>query len=66
MGSVATPLPALSRTSWGSRIAELQVRVLWEELLERYSNVEVVGPPVRTRSSFVNGFPELPVQLHER
>ena len=52
--------------SWGSRIAELQVRVLWEELLERYSNVEVVGPPVRTRSSFVNGFLELPVQLHAR
>ena len=50
----------------GSRIAELQVRVLWEELLQRYERVEVVGPPVRTRSSFVNGYTELPVQLHAK
>ena len=50
----------------GSRIADLQVRVLWEELLQRYEMVEVVGPPVRTRSSFVNGYSELPVQLHAK
>jgi len=48
----------------GSRVAELQVRVLWEELMERYRLVEVVGEPVRTRSSFVNGYLELPVKLH--
>mgnify|MGYP002261856176 CR=1 FL=1 len=48
----------------GSRVAELQVRVLWEELMARYSNVEVVGDPVRTRSSFVNGYLNLPVKLH--
>jgi len=48
----------------GSRVAELQVRVLWEELMARYSNVEVVGEPVRTRSSFVNGYLNLPVKLH--
>ena len=50
----------------GSRVAELQVRVLWEELMKRYQMVEVVGPPVRTRSSFVNGYLELPVRLHAR
>lgn len=48
----------------GSRVAELQVRVLWEEILRRYEAVEVVGEPVRTRSSFVNGFQRLPVRLH--
>ncbi len=47
----------------GSRMAEMQVRVLWEEILNRFSRVEVVGEPVRVRSSFVNGFQELPVRL---
>ncbi|MFK7898578.1 MAG: cytochrome P450 [Myxococcota bacterium] len=50
----------------GSRIAELQVRVLWEELMQRYANVEVVGVPSRVRSSFVNGYQTLPVRLHAR
>jgi cytochrome P450 len=48
----------------GSRVAEMQVRILWEELMQRYQKVEVVGDPVRTRSSFVNGYQELPVKLH--
>jgi cytochrome P450 len=47
----------------GSRVAELQVRVLWEELMKRYRMVEVVGEPIRTRSSFVNGYLEMPVRL---
>jgi cytochrome P450 len=48
----------------GSRMAEMQVRVLWEEILQRYRTVEVVGEPVRVRSSFVNGYQKLPVRLH--
>jgi cytochrome P450 len=48
----------------GSRVAELQVRILWEELIQRYSQVEVVGEPVRVRSSFVKGYQLLPVRLH--
>lgn len=48
----------------GSRLAELQLRVLWEEILERFRMVEVVGEPVRVNSSFVKGYHELPVQLH--
>jgi len=48
----------------GSRIAEMQLRVLWEEIMKRYSKVEVVGDPVRVRSCFVKGFQELPVRLH--
>jgi len=50
----------------GSRLAELQLRVLWEEILERFHMVEVVGDPVRVKSSFVKGYHELPVQLHPR
>lgn len=50
----------------GSRLAELQLRVLWEEILDRFHKVEVVGDPVRVKSSFVKGYHELPVQLHPR
>ena len=38
----------------GSRIAELQLKVLWEELLPRFPVIEVMGPPTRVRSSFVH------------
>jgi cytochrome P450 len=48
----------------GNRVAELQLNLLWEELLERYSRIEVVGPPVRAISNFVRGYTELPVVLH--
>ncbi|WP_314949794.1 cytochrome P450 [Bradyrhizobium cosmicum] len=47
----------------GNRLAELQLRVLWEELLKRCSFVEVVGEPVRTPSSFVTGYLSLPVRI---
>lgn len=48
----------------GNRVAELQLNILWEELLERYSRIEVVGPPVRAISNFVRGYTQLPVKLH--
>jgi cytochrome P450 len=48
----------------GSRLAEMQLRVLWEEIMQRYRFVEVVGKPVRVKSSFVKGFAELPVRVH--
>jgi len=48
----------------GSRIAEMQVRVLWEEILKRFRTIEVVGEPQRVRSCFVKGYRELPVRVH--
>ena len=45
----------------GNRLAEMQLRVLWEELLPRFRRLEVVGKPVRIRSNFINGYSELPV-----
>jgi cytochrome P450 len=48
----------------GSRLAEMQLRILWEETLNRYRKVEVVGVPVRVRSNFVKGFKELQVRVH--
>jgi len=47
----------------GNRVGELQLRVLWEELLKRFHAVEVVGAPVRTRHVFIRGYTELPVRL---
>jgi len=48
----------------GSRLAEMQLRVLWEETLARFRAVEVVGPPQRVRSNFVKGYSYLPVRVH--
>ncbi|MEE4110251.1 MAG: cytochrome P450, partial [Halieaceae bacterium] len=50
----------------GNRLAELQLHTLWEELLERFDRIEVVGEPKRTLSVFVKGYRELPVVLHPR
>lgn len=48
----------------GNRLAEMQLRIVWEEIMQRFHTVEVVGEPVRVRSSFVKGFSDLPVRLH--
>jgi cytochrome P450 len=48
----------------GNRLAEMQLRVLWEEIMLRFSRIEVVGDPVRVQSSFVHGYSELPVRVH--
>jgi cytochrome P450 len=47
----------------GNRLAELQLKILWEEILERFPVVEVAGEPVRTRSPFVHGITHLPVRI---
>ncbi|MEM9521192.1 MAG: cytochrome P450 [Actinomycetota bacterium] len=48
----------------GARIAELQLRILWEEILPRFERIEVMAEPDRTLSSFVKGYTRLPVQVH--
>ncbi len=50
----------------GNRLAEMQLRVLWEEIMKRYDKVEVVGKPVRILSNFIKGYSELPVVLHPK
>ena len=47
----------------GNRLAELQLKILWEELLARFPVIEVVGEPTRVRSAFVRGFTKLPVRI---
>ena len=48
----------------GNRLAELQLRVLWEEIMQRFRFVEVMGEPERVQSNFVRGYKTLPVRLH--
>ncbi|MEJ2089027.1 MAG: cytochrome P450 [Gammaproteobacteria bacterium] len=50
----------------GNRLAEMQLRIVWEEIMKRFEMVEVVGEPKRNLSAFVHGFTELPVRLHEK
>jgi cytochrome P450 len=47
----------------GSRLAELQLRVLWEEILQRFDRIEVREEPSRAFSSFVKGYTHLPVEI---
>ena len=47
----------------GNRLAEMQLRVLWEEILKRFENIEVVGEVERKFSSFVKGYTSLPVRV---
>lgn len=47
----------------GNRLAELQLKIMWEEALKRYPTIEVVGRPERVYSSFVHGYRSLPVRI---
>ncbi len=47
----------------GNRLAEMQLKILWEEIVKRFPVIEVVGEPVRVRSNFVRGFSQLPVRI---
>lgn len=50
----------------GNRLGEMQLRILWEELLARFSHIEVLGEPERVESNFVMGYTDLQVKLHAK
>src|SRR5436190_399467 len=47
----------------GMRLAELQLKIVWQEMLKRFDRIEVVGEPKRVYSSFVRGIEQLPVRI---
>jgi cytochrome P450 len=47
----------------GDRLAEMQLKILWEEILKRDLKIEIVGPPVRLYSNFIRGIRALPVVI---
>ena len=50
----------------GNRLAELQLRIIWEEIHKRFAKIEVTGEPERLFSNLVRGITKLPVRLHAR
>ncbi len=48
----------------GNRLAEMQLRVVWEEVLKRFKDIEVLDDPNRVRSSFVKGYETMMVQIN--
>jgi cytochrome P450 len=50
----------------GNRVAEMQLRILWEEILKRFEQVEVMAEPERVLSNFVLGYTDLQVVLHPK
>ncbi|MEY8263829.1 MAG: cytochrome P450 [Bermanella sp.] len=47
----------------GNRLAEMQIRITWEEILKRFDSIEVVQDPTYVKSNFVKGYTELLVKL---
>ena len=49
----------------GNRLAEMQLRVIWEEILKRFRFIELCGGVERTYSSFVKGYTRMSVKVHD-
>jgi cytochrome P450 len=47
----------------GNRLAELQLTILWEEIMKRFSVIELMSEPQRTWSAFVHGYVSMPVRI---
>ena len=45
----------------GANLAKLEIRVMFEHLLDRVSRLELAGPVERLRSNFTNGVKRMPV-----
>jgi cytochrome P450 len=50
----------------GMRLAEMQLRIVWEEILRRFPKIEIVEEPVRLKSNFLRAYRQLMVRIPER
>jgi cytochrome P450 len=50
----------------GNRVAEMQLTIIWEEILKRFPEIRIVGEPTRNYSNFVHGFETMPVIIPTR
>ncbi|HZZ89373.1 MAG TPA: cytochrome P450 [Caulobacteraceae bacterium] len=50
----------------GNRVAEMQLGIIWEEILRRFPRIEMVGEPVRSYSAFVHGYESMQVVIPAR
>jgi cytochrome P450 len=47
----------------GNRLAEMQLAILWEEILKRRMTIETVAEPQRVYANFIRGISSLPVRI---
>ncbi len=47
----------------GNRLAELQLSILWEEMLQRLPRIEVLEPPTRAYSNILRSISSMPVRI---
>jgi cytochrome P450 len=50
----------------GNKLAELQLRIIWEEMLARFPEITVVGEPSRSRHHFIKGYESMTVVIPRR
>jgi len=50
----------------GNRLAELQLQIIWEEIMKRFPMIEMAGEPKRSYSTFVKGYEKLDVVIPTR
>ena len=50
----------------GNRLAEMQLKILWEEILNRFDRIEVLDEPEIVQSNFVRGYSKLMVKLTQK
>jgi cytochrome P450 len=49
----------------GNRLAEQQLRILWEEFFQKFSSIELAGTPERLPSNLIHGFVKMPVRIQK-
>jgi cholest-4-en-3-one 26-monooxygenase len=47
----------------GANLARMEIRVIFEELLDRWRDLELTGEPSRLRSNFINGVKHIPLSF---
>jgi cytochrome P450 len=50
----------------GNRVAEMQLTIIWEEILKRFPVIKLIEEPVRTYSNFVHGYESMQVVIPTR
>ena len=50
----------------GNRLAEMQLKIIWQELLKRVDDIEICGRVVRNRSNLIRGYNEIPVVIKRK
>jgi cholest-4-en-3-one 26-monooxygenase len=49
----------------GANLARMEIRVIFDELLNRWHDLELTGEPQRLRSNFINGIKHIPLRFTE-